>query len=146
MTLLFGINKPARAGSAVQIALQPDKPNCIMHSLARARLHLMNPAAEPLTPHLAFSTSRDVTADTTLCISHQHASEPGLPGLVRLWSGWHVLRLTVLRKADGENLPIKNERNTMDLTLTPVLASAIWIGGGSVGLLLLIVVVVLLLR
>jgi hypothetical protein len=34
----------------------------------------------------------------------------------------------------------------MLLLFTPVLANAIWIGGGSVGLLLLIVVVVLLLR
>jgi hypothetical protein len=32
------------------------------------------------------------------------------------------------------------------LLLTPVLGSAIWIGGGSVGLVLLIVIVVLLLR
>ena len=32
------------------------------------------------------------------------------------------------------------------LLLTPVLGSAIWIGGGSLGLVLLIVVVVLLLR
>ena len=32
------------------------------------------------------------------------------------------------------------------LLLSPVLASAIWIGGGSVGLLLVIVIVVLLLR
>jgi hypothetical protein len=42
---------------------------------------------------------------------------------------------------------IKNERQIMHLLLfTPVLGSAIWIGGGGVGLLLLIVVVVLLLR
>jgi hypothetical protein len=34
----------------------------------------------------------------------------------------------------------------MHLLLTPVLASAIWIGGGSVGFILVIVVVVLLLR
>jgi hypothetical protein len=34
----------------------------------------------------------------------------------------------------------------MHLLLFPVLASAIWIGGGSVGLLLLIVIVVLILR
>lgn len=32
------------------------------------------------------------------------------------------------------------------LLLSPVFASAIWIGGGSVGLLLVIVIVVLLLR
>jgi hypothetical protein len=34
----------------------------------------------------------------------------------------------------------------MHLLLSPVLASAIWIGGGSVGLILLIVIVVVLLR
>jgi hypothetical protein len=34
----------------------------------------------------------------------------------------------------------------MHLLLLPVLASGIWIGGGSVGLLLLIVIVVLILR
>jgi hypothetical protein len=34
----------------------------------------------------------------------------------------------------------------MFLLFAPVLASAIWIGGGSVGLLLVIVIVVLLLR
>jgi len=34
----------------------------------------------------------------------------------------------------------------MDPLITPIFASAIWIGGGSVGLLLLIVIVVLLLR
>jgi len=34
----------------------------------------------------------------------------------------------------------------MHLLFSPVLASAIWIGGGSVGLILLIVVVVLLVR
>ena len=34
----------------------------------------------------------------------------------------------------------------MHLLLTPVLASGIWIGGGSVGLLLVIIIVVLVLR
>jgi hypothetical protein len=34
----------------------------------------------------------------------------------------------------------------MLLLLTPVLGSAIWIGGGSVGFLLVVIVVVLLLR
>jgi hypothetical protein len=34
----------------------------------------------------------------------------------------------------------------MHLIFSPVFASAIWIGGGSVGLLLVIVIVVLLLR
>jgi hypothetical protein len=32
----------------------------------------------------------------------------------------------------------KNERQTMHLLLTPVLANALYIGGGSVGLLLLL--------
>jgi hypothetical protein len=43
-------------------------------------------------------------------------------------------------------LPSKKERYFMHLLLSPVLGSAIWIGGGSVGLLLVIVIVVLLLR
>jgi Tfp pilus assembly protein PilN len=44
-------------------------------------------------------------------------------------------------------LPSKNERQTMHrLLLSPVLASALYIGGGVGGLLLVIVVVVLLLR
>jgi hypothetical protein len=34
----------------------------------------------------------------------------------------------------------------MHLIFTPVLASGIWIGGGSVGLLLVIVIIVLLVR
>ncbi len=34
----------------------------------------------------------------------------------------------------------------MHLIFTPVLASGIWIGGGSVGLLLVIIIVVLLVR
>jgi hypothetical protein len=49
-------------------------------------------------------------------------------------------------KSDGEHIAIKNERHIMHLLFTPVLASAIWIGGGSVGLLLVIIIVVLLLR
>jgi hypothetical protein len=54
--------------------------------------------------------------------------------------------LTSTRKRDGEYMTIKNERHTMHLLFTPFLASGIWIGGGSVGLILVIVVVVLLLR
>jgi hypothetical protein len=50
------------------------------------------------------------------------------------------------QKLAANVLPSKNERQTMHLLFTPVLGSAIWIGGGSVGLLLLIVIVVLLLR
>jgi hypothetical protein len=49
-------------------------------------------------------------------------------------------------KGDGEYIAIKNESYAMHLLVTPVLASALYIGGGSVGLLLVIVVVVLLLR
>jgi hypothetical protein len=54
--------------------------------------------------------------------------------------------LRALGKRDGEQIAIKNEKHAMHLLFTPVLASAIWIGGGSVGLILVIVVVVLLLR
>jgi hypothetical protein len=43
-------------------------------------------------------------------------------------------------------LPSKNKKHAMHPLFTPILASGIWIGGGSVGLLLIIVVVVLLLR
>jgi len=44
-------------------------------------------------------------------------------------------------------LPSKGERHIMHpLLFSPVLGSAIWIGGGSVGLLLVIIIVVLLLR
>jgi hypothetical protein len=46
----------------------------------------------------------------------------------------------------ANELPSKNERHTMHLLLSPVLANAIWIGGGSVGLVLLIVIIVLVLR
>jgi hypothetical protein len=42
--------------------------------------------------------------------------------------------------------PSQNERQVMHLLLSPVFASALYIGGGSLGLLLVIVVVVLLLR
>ena len=43
-------------------------------------------------------------------------------------------------------MAITNERHTMHLLFTPVLASALYIGGGSVGLLLVIIVIVLLVR
>ena len=46
----------------------------------------------------------------------------------------------------GEHLATQTEQNTMHVVLLPALASAIWIGGGSVSLILVIVVVVLLLR
>ena len=49
-------------------------------------------------------------------------------------------------KGDGEYIAIKNERHAMHLLFTPVLASALYIGGGSLGLVLLIIVVVVLLR
>jgi hypothetical protein len=48
-------------------------------------------------------------------------------------------------KIDGEHLVIRNKRYIMHLLFTPVLASAIYIGGG-LGLVLLIVVIVLILR
>jgi hypothetical protein len=41
--------------------------------------------------------------------------------------------------------PERNQ-NYMTLLLSPVIGSAIWIGGGGVGLLLVIVIIVLLLR
>jgi hypothetical protein len=46
---------------------------------------------------------------------------------------------------DAEFLVVKNKDHIMHLIFTPVLASAIYIGGG-LGLLLLIVVIVLVLR
>jgi hypothetical protein len=46
----------------------------------------------------------------------------------------------------ANELPSKNERQTMHLLFSPLMASALYIGGGSVGLLLVIVIVVLLLR
>jgi hypothetical protein len=46
----------------------------------------------------------------------------------------------------ANELPSQNERQTMHLLFTPVIASALYIGGGSVGLLLVVVVVVLLIR
>jgi hypothetical protein len=55
-------------------------------------------------------------------------------------------KLKSTRKHDGEQSTIKNERYAMHLLFSPILASAVWIGGGGVGLLLLIVVVVLLVR
>ena len=55
-------------------------------------------------------------------------------------------KLRSTRKHDGEQVAIKNERHTMLLSSAPFLASALYIGGGTVSFLLLIVVVVLLLR
>jgi hypothetical protein len=51
-----------------------------------------------------------------------------------------------LQGSDGENIAIKNERNAMHLLFPTLLASGIWIGGGSLGLVILIVVIVLVLR
>ena len=55
-----------------------------------------------------------------------------------------------MSKTDGEYIAIENERHIMDFllspALTPILASALYIGGGGLGLVLLIVVAVLLLR
>jgi hypothetical protein len=52
----------------------------------------------------------------------------------------------VATENDGKQIAVKNERKIMLLLSTPFLASALYIGGGSVGLLLLIVVIVLVLR
>lgn len=49
------------------------------------------------------------------------------------------------KESDGEHLVIKNKGYIMHLLFAPVLASAIYIGGG-LGLVLLIVVIVLVLR
>jgi hypothetical protein len=46
----------------------------------------------------------------------------------------------------ANELPSKKERQTMHLLFSPVLGSALYIGGGSVGLLLVIIIVVLLVR
>jgi hypothetical protein len=40
----------------------------------------------------------------------------------------------------------ERKKNYMTLLLSPVIGSAIWIGGGGLGLLLVIIVVVMLLR
>jgi hypothetical protein len=45
----------------------------------------------------------------------------------------------------ASNLAVKHKRNIMHLLFAPVLASAIYIGGG-LGLVLLIVIIVLVLR
>jgi len=46
----------------------------------------------------------------------------------------------------GNPIARQKERNLMNLLFSPVFASALYIGGGSVGILLVIVIVVLLLR
>ena len=46
----------------------------------------------------------------------------------------------------ANKLPTKTKDKTMHLLLTPMLADALWIGGGSVGLILLIVIIVLVMR
>jgi hypothetical protein len=43
-------------------------------------------------------------------------------------------------------MPSQKETKIMSLLFTPILGSALYIGGGSVGLLLIIVIVVLLVR
>ena len=55
-------------------------------------------------------------------------------------------RVASLQKSDGKRIAIKNERQTMHLLLSPVLANVYYVGGGSLGLVLLIVVIVLVLR
>ena len=51
-----------------------------------------------------------------------------------------------MRPTGGEYLAIKDEKQTMHLLFSPVLANVIWIGGGSAGLLILIVILVLVFR
>ena len=51
-----------------------------------------------------------------------------------------------LSNLDGEHIAIQNKTRTMSLLFTPILAGALYIGGGSVGFLLVNVVVVLLLH
>jgi len=46
----------------------------------------------------------------------------------------------------GEYIAIRNEKHTMHILFSPVLANVIWIGGGSVGVLIVIVILVLLFR
>jgi hypothetical protein len=46
----------------------------------------------------------------------------------------------------ANELPSQIERHVMHLELLPILASGLWIGGGSVGLILLIIIIVLVLR
>lgn len=51
-----------------------------------------------------------------------------------------------LQKMLVNKSPARTKEKPMLSLLMPVLASALWIGGGSVGLLLVIVIVVLLIR
>jgi hypothetical protein len=73
-------------------------------------------------------------------------SEGGAPARGRL-----PIRGMSYAKEDSRNvmvnkLPSKNERKTMELLFSPILANFYYVGGGSVGLILLIVVIVLLVR
>jgi hypothetical protein len=52
----------------------------------------------------------------------------------------------LIKRVHANTLPSETKEKTMLLSFSPILASALYIGGGSVGLLLVIVVVVLLLR
>ena len=52
----------------------------------------------------------------------------------------------VTLEMDGNDFPSLTKPNDMTQLISPVMGSAVWIGGGGVGLLLVIVVVVLLLR
>jgi len=49
-------------------------------------------------------------------------------------------------ESGGKYLAIKNERKTMHLLFSPVLASALYIGGGGLGLVLLIIILILIFR
>ena len=67
-------------------------------------------------------------------------------GRVTPHGGRPAHRVTSLQKMMAKYIAIKNERKTMHLLFTPVLGSAIWIGGGGLGLVLLIVILVLIFR
>jgi len=49
-------------------------------------------------------------------------------------------------ESGGKRIAIKSERQIMHLLFYPVLASALYIGGGVGGLLLVVIIVVLLVR
>ena len=61
------------------------------------------------------------------------------------WNALHSSR-KLRPETKGKFIACQIERNYMHLLFSPVFASALYIGGGSVGILLVIIVVVLLLR
>ena len=81
-----------------------------------------------------------------LWVFRLRASEAGFPAPGRLRARGTSYAKEHFERVVANPLPLQNERKNMLLLLSPFLASGIWIGGGSVGLILVIVVVVLLLR